>query len=205
MASRSTPKRVGDLVGDRGQRPERHRLVGLVFERFDRTTGVTGRLLLLARRRRPGRRARPAQEPDDGAVLGLGERLGQLGQDRAGERLVADLEDPVGARRPGRFGTGGSRGGPADRPDRPAPAPPSRPIRPRPAGSSPPRRRRPGGWSGRRSRRCGRTEATPDPARGPDGARPAPTRRPRHRRRRRGRARPRASRPARAGPRTGGP
>ena len=41
-----------DLVGDRRQDPERHRLVRLVLERLDRPAGVAGGLGLLARRRR---------------------------------------------------------------------------------------------------------------------------------------------------------
>ena len=88
------PEPRRDLVGDRRQGPQRHRLVRLVLERFDRPAGVAGGLGLLARRRRAGRRPGPAEEPDDRAVLGDGQGVGELGQDGGRERRLAELEDP---------------------------------------------------------------------------------------------------------------
>jgi hypothetical protein len=70
IASRSTPKAGLDLVGDGAEDRCRHRFERLVFERFDGPTGMARGFRLLARRRRPGRRARPAEEPDDRAILG---------------------------------------------------------------------------------------------------------------------------------------
>ncbi len=59
---------------------------------------------LLARRGRPGRRARPADEPDDGAVRVDGQGIGELGHDRGAERLGAQLEDPPAATAAARHG-----------------------------------------------------------------------------------------------------
>ena len=55
------------------------------------------RLRLLARRRRARRDARPAEEPDDRAVLVGREPVAQLTEDAGVERRLAQLEDPGGA------------------------------------------------------------------------------------------------------------
>src|SRR5215210_2804764 len=78
-----------DLVGDLAKDGDGHRLEGLVAQRLDGATRVTRRLVLLAGRRCAGRRPRPAEEPDDTAVGGIGEGGGQLRQDRRLERVLA--------------------------------------------------------------------------------------------------------------------
>ena len=153
----------------------RHRFERLVFERFDAPTGVARGLGLLARRRRPGRRARPAEEPDDRAVLGHRQRARR---DRPGWRHRTDAH---GAR-----GSDGRR-------------------RPRRAGSSRPRRRRRAASSRRRIRRCARSGPTSAPAPAPGSASRARSRPTRRRPHRAARWAPRGCRPARAGSRTAGP
>ena len=107
------PEARRDLVGDRLERVEGHRLVRLVLERLHAPAGVARGLGLLPGRRRARGRPGPAEEADDRAVARIGQSVGQLGQDPGVERVLAQLEHP------------------------------RRRSRPRPAGSSRPRRRRP--------------------------------------------------------------
>ena len=89
---------LGDLVGDGLEDPDRHRVVGLVFEGIHRPPGMSGGLGLLARGRRAGCRPGPAEEADDGAVLVRREAIGELGEDLRPERR------PRATRRSGRCG-----------------------------------------------------------------------------------------------------
>ena len=130
MARPVDPEARLDLVGDRREDVERHRLVRLVLERLDGPAGVPRGLGLLPRRRRPGRRAGPPEEPDDRAVARI---------------APAARPAPRGSRC--RTASRGARGA-------------GRPSRRRPAGSSPPRRRRRGPSPGRRRRRCARSGPT---------------------------------------------
>ncbi len=82
------------LGGDRSEDAQGHRLVGLVVEPLDRPSGVAGRLRLLARRRRAGGDAGPAEEADDPAVLGDRQAIGQLAEDGGTERLLPQFDDP---------------------------------------------------------------------------------------------------------------
>ena len=91
------PEPCPDLVGDRGEGLERQRVERLVLERFDASPGVSSRLGLLARGRCAGRRTRASEEADDRAILGLGERVGEVREDGRRERGLAELDDPPAA------------------------------------------------------------------------------------------------------------
>ena len=82
-----------DLASDLVEDADRHRLVRFVAERLHAPPGVSGGLDLLPRSRRPGSFAGPAEEADDRSVGFCCEAVAELGEDRARERLLAELED----------------------------------------------------------------------------------------------------------------
>ena len=85
-----------DLVGDQLEHRAGHRLVGFVFEPFDRASGMARGLVLLAGRRHPRCLPGATDEPDHGAVCRRGQTLTELGQDPQVERLGSQLQDAHG-------------------------------------------------------------------------------------------------------------
>ena len=185
MASALDVEAGGDLVGDRRQDGEGHRLVRLVVERLDVAAGVAGRLGLLARGRRPGRDPGPPRNPTAAPSSGVGQPVGQLARGspaRTGRRLAdartdARLGGPVSVVAPPDTGGIIATSSPSVE-DRVA-----RPRRRRSARTGPSRGRAPGPGGARRA--PSQASATSAPAGQLD-------------------ARPRGRRPARAASRRGG-